>query len=85
MISNRRSFRLFSGKTGSAFQVEDIDGKVVTSDELPSLSTLLSGPGPLEATAASSNDTGRTAAAPSAPALQPLVHWRWRESAARRS
>ena len=48
-----RGLGLFSGKTGSEFQVQDADGKVVTNDKLSSLSALSSGPGaPLEATAA---------------------------------
>ena len=70
----RRVLELFSGKAGPEFTVKDTDGKVVTSDQLPSLSTLLSRPGAsLEATAASSNDTGRIAAAPAGAATAPLA------------
>ena len=60
-----RGLRLFSGETGSEFQVKGTNGKIVTNDNLPSASTLLAGPGALqEASAASSNDRGNTGAAP---------------------
>ena len=56
-IFDGRGLALFSGNTGSEFQVKDTDDEIVTNDKMASLSTLLSGPGaPLDATT-SSNDT----------------------------